>query len=149
MAKIVFYKQARDDGGIHTGIEVNGITCYERFEIEGEEYDPALIWYVEVYCEGDELPDDAAGALSWLKSHAGPIKDGLQNLAAKVQIGLDHNTTPLHWPVSNAPHGVSMKILCDVARRRVGLDMAKLITDLGLHLEGILQRLPEAHAYTL
>ncbi len=149
MAKIVFYKQVRDDGGIHTGIEVNGVTCFDLFEIEGEEYDPALIWYVEVYCEGEALPSDAPGARRWLLDQTTVIKAGLFELAAKLQVGLDHNAYPLHWSIPNAPDGISLKAVCDVARRRVGLDMAKLVTEVGTHWEEILRQLPEAHAYTL
>lgn len=149
MATIVFIKQVCEDGGIHTGIEVNGLTCFDRLEIEGEEYDPVLTWFVEVYAEGDALPSDAQGALRWFQDQAPLIKEGLGQLADRLQVGLDHNTYPLHWSIPNAPAGIRLKVLCDAVRRRVGLDMARLVTDVRMHWEEILQRLPEANAYTL
>jgi hypothetical protein len=42
MAMLNFYRQVREDGGIRTGIELNGTTIFERFESGGDDYDLAL-----------------------------------------------------------------------------------------------------------
>jgi hypothetical protein len=146
MSRLVFYKHVREDGGVHTGIELNGVTTFEIFEIEGEEYDPALTWYVEIDCEGDTLPNSATGALLWLLDQTAVIRAALEQLAERLRVGLDYDSYPFHWPIANAPPGVTMKVVCDAARRRVGLDIAKLIAEVAGQWEAILRRLPEAQA---
>jgi hypothetical protein len=58
MAKITFYRQKRRDGGLHTGITINGWNAMEMDEgIDWDDADPVLLWYVDVQCEGKMLPD--------------------------------------------------------------------------------------------
>lgn len=144
MATIAFYKQVRDDGGIHTGVEVNGVTCFDRFELEGEEYDPVLTWYIEVRCEGETVPPTATGAILWLLDHATIIQNGLTQLAERLSVGLDHSTYPLDWEIPGAPTGVRMHLRCAATRRVTALAMAKFVNEVGAQWQELVRRLPES-----
>jgi len=56
MPTITFYRQARRDGGIRTGIEIDQNTVLMRFDRGRKESDPALLWCVDVRCSGARLP---------------------------------------------------------------------------------------------
>ena len=55
MSTIVFFRQARIDGGIHTGVDVNG-TGWEFYDAGSDEHDPALVWYVDLRRKGTTCP---------------------------------------------------------------------------------------------
>src|SRR5260221_10471744 len=91
MHTITFFRQARLDGGIRTGVDVNGAVAWHHFQAAGEEYDPALVWYVDLECEGSDsdLPDGKDQARQWLLDQAPIIQKGLRDLAEKLRIGFD------------------------------------------------------------
>src|SRR4051794_13461226 len=97
MGKLSFYRQARQDGGIRTAVELNEETVFHSFKKGAKEEDPALLWWVDLRCEGPGLPKDAAGARRWLITHAGLIKDGFGRLAEKLHAGLDVDIYPFQW----------------------------------------------------
>ena len=70
MPNLTFYRQARIDGGIRTGIELDEDAVFEHFEEGGPELDPTLLWYVDLRCQGPGLPDEPRKAREWLIDHA-------------------------------------------------------------------------------
>ena len=73
-----FYRQERVDGGLRTGIALGMTALFERFEIEGEEWDPSLAWSIELRCTGPSLPSVAGEVRSWLLARAGLIEEGFR-----------------------------------------------------------------------
>jgi len=52
VTEIAFFINARQDGGLRTGIDVNGETIWHHFIPGPEDADPALLWWVDVTCKG-------------------------------------------------------------------------------------------------
>jgi hypothetical protein len=148
LAKIIFYKQVREDGGVRTGIEINDLTYFEQYDHAEDEYDPALTWYVDVRCEGDNLPTDPDEARKWLLDQAPVIQGGLQALAEKLHAGIDVDSEPLHWQVSDAPPGSRIRIVCSAARRNVALEMGSFLEQIAMSWVPRIQTLPVAQAYS-
>src|SRR5438876_12275597 len=102
MTEFAFYRQKRRDGGIRTGIEINGETELGLEEgFTGDEQDPVLLWFVDLRMEGKKLPTDPEEVRQWLLKHSPGICAGFQLLAGEIQAGVDFNTYPYLWPVPN------------------------------------------------
>src|SRR5438874_10628438 len=97
MHTLSFYRQARQDGGVRTAIEVDSETTFHQFEPGSEESDPALLWYVDLRCEGEDLPSEPEDARKWLLANADLIKHGFRLLADKVAAGVDWSVYPVEW----------------------------------------------------
>ena len=54
MPNLTFYRQKRVDGGVRTGVELDGETVASLFEEGDPERDPALLWFVDLRCEGPD-----------------------------------------------------------------------------------------------
>ena len=146
MPKIVFYKQARDDSGVRTGIEIEELTYFELFEKGDEESDPALKWWIDVRLEGPALPDTPERARQWLLENTKFIASGFNALAEKLRVGMDRQVYPLSWPIPNAPPGIEASIVCSVARRITGREIADVLMTIAQHLEEDIKRIPAAHS---
>jgi hypothetical protein len=72
---------------------------------------------VDVRCTGDDLPKLPDQIKSWFLQNAAVIEQGLQQLADKLQVGLDCDPWPLEFPVIKAPGGTKISIFCSSIRR--------------------------------
>jgi len=144
MPNLTFYRQARIDGGIRTGIELDEDTVFEHFEEGGPEPDPTLLWYVDLRCQGPGLPDDPRKAREWLIDHSDVICDGFSRCASEFEAGRDVDSYPLLWSeFSGVPAGVEMTIACATNRRTWGISLPLLLKDIELNWrERILQLQP-------
>jgi hypothetical protein len=140
--EITFYRQVREDGGVRTGVTVDGTTIFERYESSGDDYDPALTWYVDVRCESAKASRIPERVRQFLLKHAKVIREGLAALAEKFEVGMDFEYIPVKWPIPGAPKGVRMAVVCSICRRSVGLDMGKILNDVAEHWEEWVQELP-------
>src|SRR5437016_1100873 len=141
MAFITFYRQARFDGGIRTGITVDGELVWQGFEPGQLEEDPALLWYVDLRCSGERLPDEREAARDWLLDQAGTVRTAFNELADKLQVGYDDEAWPCQFNVSQAPAGVSMKIVCSAIRGLEPGEVAEVLRKTGKNWKKLLQRL--------
>src|SRR6266478_481859 len=142
MAKIIFYRQKRRDGGIHTGIEIDGHTAMEQEEgIEWDNADPILVWYVELRCEGKKLPVRAEEARKWLLHQEDLIRENFARLVLELSVGMDYNCWPLLWPMPKAPRGVKLAVACHAMHRADALAIANVISDMAVHWEERLGKL--------
>jgi hypothetical protein len=134
MAELTFYRQKRVDGGVRTGIDLNGSTVFDRFE-EGEpEPDPALLWYVDLRCRGPKVPATARACRKWLVDHEKVIRNGFQACANELIAGIDPDLYPLVWEkFSNLPAGVQMAIAYSAVRRIDAIRMSEVVRDIGTH----------------
>jgi hypothetical protein len=143
VTKIIFYRQKRRDGGIRTGVEINGETALGLEEgFAGDELDPVLLWFVDLRCEGKKLPTDPEEVREWLLKHSPVIRAGFETLAGQIGAGIDFNTYPYLWPVPNAPRGVHMTIACSAMRRNDARAIREVLSDIATHWQETLARLP-------
>src|SRR3989442_641927 len=103
MSTIVFYRQARRDGGVRTGIEIDQNTVLARFDRGAGEEDPAVEWYLDVRCRGPRLPREPQAAREWLISHERRITALLRSMAEEVPLGMDASDWPLTRTSTIAP----------------------------------------------
>jgi hypothetical protein len=146
MRELSFYRQKRYDGGVRTGIELDGETILGIFD-EGppdEQDNPmgsALLWYVDVRCRGEDLPDDAEAARGWLIEHAETILSGLYSLSENLAVGLDDGG-PIVWrDFPQSAQGVYLEVVCSSIRRIGGLEISAVLKDIADHFVDIVQQL--------
>jgi hypothetical protein len=133
MQTITFYRQKRIDGGIRTGVEVGGNTVLSTFKSGRGEHDPALVWYVDVICKGQKLPEGSEEARRWLVDHNKNVQQLLNALAERVVEGVD----PDDWPIRQEgnSHGVKITISCSTVRRLEARKLANILLDIAQRWE--------------
>jgi hypothetical protein len=142
VAKVVFYRQKRRDGGIRTAIEVNGeneLGLEEGFD--SAEPDPVLLWWVDLRCEGKKLPTDPERVRQWLLAHGRVIRGALAALAEEIAAGVDFNSSPYLWPVPKPPRGVRMTVAVCALRRVDARAMRDVLADVADRWDEILNKL--------
>lgn len=147
MSTITFYRQARRDGGIRTGIEVDGDAVLTRFE-EGraaQDPDPAIVWYVDVKCRGSTLPTNPDAARLWLIRQEKPISRLLTALADEIPAGID----PTDWPVrreERLPSKVQVVVTCSAVRRLEASRLSQILREVADHWRQTLEDLVPVEA---
>jgi hypothetical protein len=142
MAKLIFYRQKRYDNGIRTGLELDGNPIAERFEVGDGPRDPALIWYVDLCCEGPDVPDEPDLGEPWIIEHSPLVRDGFCRLAERLRAGADKDIYSLTWgDFPDAPEGVAITISCSAVRRVDGREMSNILREIGTRWEAIVQSL--------
>jgi hypothetical protein len=141
---IVFYKQVRQDGGVRTGVEVGDTSVLHHFKEGSHEFDPALLWWADVRCDGRKLPDEPEEVRQWLLDNAESICAGFLELANKLQAGMDVDIYPLQHEVREAPSGVRMSVFCSAVRRLTARNMAQELQKLARNWKRILDQLDSA-----
>ncbi len=146
MPTLVFYRQARVDGGIRTGIDVNGDSVWQSFEPGNGDPDPALLWYVDLRCTGDTLPTDPEGVRRWFGDGGSAIKAAFRELADKLRVGFDDELWPYQFAVPTAAGEPSMKIVCSAIRGLEPGTLGKVLQETGENWERLLEQLAPAEA---
>jgi hypothetical protein len=142
MPKLIFYRQKRYDQAIRTGVELDGETIAERYEEGGSEPDPALLWYVDLRCEGSAIPDGLDEAARWLLDHAETIRSGFSAFAEHLRAGADPDIYSLIWDeFKDVPENVKMSIACSAARRIDAREMALILKEIADNWTTIIQKL--------
>lgn len=145
--ELTFYRQARVDGGMRSGIELDGNTIYGRFDEGNPEYDPTLLWYVDLRCEGPGLPHEPEDARQWLLSNSRIIREGFQRCAEELRAGSDPDIYPVIWEeFTDVPEGVSMKIAFTAIRRVDAIHLSQRMSEVAAHWEEMIERLSPASA---
>src|SRR5262249_4105359 len=142
MPKTPFYRQYRRDHGVRTGVDIDGTTALHLFEPGEDDPDPALLWFVDLRCEGAALPAGVEEARQWLLDNATVIRSGFETLAQEVGPGMDPDAWPLLWKIPGTARRVRMTIVCSAARRLEGRDIAKVLADVAEHWEERIRGLP-------
>ncbi len=142
MPDLTFYRQKRYDGGIRTGVELDGLTLSRHFVSPRGERDPSLLWFVDLRCSGSGIPDDPAAAFDWLQEHAAVIREGFRRYSDKLEVGADVDRYPLEWTdFGEAIPGVEMKIACSAVRRVEAREIAVVIAEIGVRWQEFLDQL--------
>lgn len=121
MADVQFYHQERVDGGRRSGVTVDGTTVLHGFIPGGDEYDPALEWYVDVALVTANPPTQV-NALTWLNNHKPEIDQALTEAANVLSSGIDADSMPAEFGRSGTegPIRVTVSAMRRLIGRRVG-----------------------------
>lgn len=117
MSKLVFFRQARIDGGVRTGVDLGEISLLHDFEPGTDDEDPSLIWYVDIEFSGDDLPAHPDAARQWLLERAPQVSAALEQLSGELIAGIDFGAWPVRRDVGNGFGGASAVISCSAVRR--------------------------------
>jgi hypothetical protein len=150
-SNLVYYRQGRVDGGIHTGVDAFDAPLLESFENEApcDESDPVLAWYIEVRCKGSGLPTSVDGARAWLLKQQEMIRSGLAALADELSVGLDVESYPYFWrSFPSTLTEAQLTLVCSAHRRSNGLGLARQVRAFGDHFEHYLKRMSEVKPIT-
>jgi hypothetical protein len=142
MPDITFYRQARADGGVRTGIEIDNQTVLSRFEEGVSDEDPSIVWYVDVRFRGTSLPRNALAAREFLIENEKTVRRLLSDLAETIPAGID----PGAWPIRREMK-IGSKIKVEVAssavRRYEASRLADTLRDLAAHWRELVEGLAE------
>jgi hypothetical protein len=144
LSNLVFYRQGRVDGAIHTGIDAFDTPLLETVENEApyDESNPVLAWAIEVRCRGKGLPTTAEEARSWFLEHQGMTRSGLTELAEELRVGLAVDPYPNLWDkFASQPKGVQLTLACFAHRRTDGMSLARHARAFADHFSDYLNRL--------
>lgn len=150
-SNLIYYRQGRVDGGIHTGVEGFDMPLLESFENEApyDESDPVLAWYVEVRCKGQGLPTSAEDARAWFLKHQELIRSGLAALADELSVGLDVESYPYFWRnFPSQPKEAQLTLVCSAHRRSNGIGLGRQVRAFADHYEDYLKRLSAVRPIT-
>ena len=140
---LTFYCNAREDGGVRVGVSLGPITVHEIFRIDGDEYDPSLVWSIELRCEGETLPTEPHEVDPWLQARSTVIKAALSAYAEELRrVSERSGEYPLRWlTFPGLPASESMEFFCTAQRRVDAGFLATQLESLGKHWDEILNSL--------
>ena len=126
MNKLTFYHQVRCDGGQRTGIDSDNSELLQCYKAGGEDADPALLWYLDVRCEGKKLPKEPAAARNWFVENRAFFTRTLAEIADQdLGAGFDADWAPFQREVSGAPDGARVLVVVSAVRRLVARQIAQ------------------------
>jgi hypothetical protein len=129
--RISFYRQARGDGGIRSGIDVNGEEMWSLFEAGPGEADPALDWYVDVEWSGPSLPTEAEAVKALLVAQQSQVGQACSTLASRLEVGIDAEAAPFAQSFDPGMSGVTAGVFCSAVHRVSGREMGRNLQLLG------------------
>ena len=141
MTKINFYRQARNDGGIRSGIDVDGEAAFSLYEPGGGDLDPSLQWYVDIEWSGASLPQEPEGVRALLLAQEPVVRDACAALADRLAVGIDAEAAPFNQIFDPQLPGVQAGIFCSAARRVSGRQMKANLLVVGESWPRLLRRL--------
>jgi hypothetical protein len=145
MSKLVFYRQKRYDGGMRTGVELDDDRVADWFDPGPDETDRALLWYIDLRCEGSGVPDAPEFALDWLLEHGPIIRDGFSRFGDHLRNGFDPDIYTVRWTdFTNVPPDVTMLIACSAIRRVDALEMGSHLLEIATNWDKIIETLKAA-----
>lgn len=133
MASLTFYRQQRVDGGVRTGIDADGIILADDFQEGDQEHDPALLWYIDLRCEGGSLPTEVEPALEWFRANAEGFAEILETVADHLAAGIDAEALPYRQPFPNRLPGVALEVAIYAMRRVAARNVAQELRHMSGH----------------
>jgi hypothetical protein len=146
MGKLTFYRQARADGGVRMGLDVDGYGVAHHFNPGADDDDPRLLWFIDLRCEGKKVPKTFEDAMDWLKENAKPIEAEFARLADELTVGIDSDFVPGQQIVRHSPPGSKITIVFSATKRVVAREMGKHLRDFGDDFEEFLEVVKPVHA---
>jgi hypothetical protein len=140
MKILIFYHQKRRDGGVRTGVELEGERILECFEPGSPLEDSKLLWWIDVRCSQKMWPSEPEGVRAWLLENAQKIENGLKAYAKELGAGIDVN-----WPAKHIVPirtGLKIEIFCSAMKRVDGREMQAELSRLANNWQTIIAQLP-------
>jgi hypothetical protein len=128
MDKLNFYHQKRSDGGLRSGIDFNDERVLESYESGTQPEDSTLLWFIDVRCSGENLPQEPESIRHWFLNRSEIIQSALNELAEGLHAGIDSG-----WPLKKdlpTKDGVCMAVYCSAIRRLTGREISQVLSDL-------------------
>lgn len=144
MPELSLFRQGRADGGIRSGLMIDGISALQQFEAGNRDDDPALLWYVDVVVEGKGLPRDPELAREWFVRHREIFQEALTTTADKLRGGFDKEQGPSQFPISTISRsgkGHKGRLIVFAVRRKNALEISKQLRELARDWDEVLQEL--------
>ncbi len=129
MPNCTFDRQHRRDGGTRTGIELDEVECWHRFDHGPDDDDPSLAWFVDVRIAGQAVPDEPEALLAWLMRQQRTFTAGLRSLAEELAIGLDRGEWPIVRPLHDPPADTSVEVAVSAIRRVDARQLAEVLNE--------------------
>lgn len=142
VGKLAFYRQARVDGGMRTGVDWDDTPLLHEFTPGSDDNDPALAWYVDVEFEGDTLPSGAEEVRRWLMRRGATVATSLRTVADELALGIDVATWPMKRSLGDLPRGVHATLSCSAMRRIECREIGQRLRELADDWRKIIRRLP-------
>jgi hypothetical protein len=144
MSKLLIYRQKRLDGGVRTGVELNGEILAEELVAGSAERNPTLLWFVDVRGDGAGIPDDPDVLWEWLGRSSSIIKNGLESYAAGLAEGIDSDIHVVtKSDLASLPDDVYIAVACSALRRSDGRAMGRIVREFADEWDHILAHLEE------
>jgi hypothetical protein len=139
MAKVTIYRQVRFDGGVRTGLAIDGTTLLHDYR-PGTEDDAAVLWFVDLRFHEQQIPRDAELAREWLLAHAGEVKIVILSAADHLALGFDDELKPYDH-VFQSPAIGRIRVVASAIRRIDAQAMSQHLRELAAHFESDLREL--------
>jgi hypothetical protein len=144
MTQLTFYQQQRVDGGLRTGIDLDGQTLAESYLSGEEETDPALKWYIDLRYRGANLPTDVDAVRNWFRSREAECVLTLQQVSEELTAGLDRDVLPYRKEfISSSTPDVKLEVATSAQNRIAALQVAEHFRNLAVNWRSNLESLVE------
>lgn len=140
MPAITLYRQARFDGGVRTGIDIDGNSVLMDYSEGDSDDNPALLWYIDLRCEGETLPADPEEARKWLRRAAPAFKSALIAAADELRVGFDPEFHPFRRGIQLPQADAHAEIVVSAIRIIDGRKAAELLRAFAAECEEILAK---------
>jgi hypothetical protein len=144
MAELMYFKNVRRDGGVRIGVELDGERIFHSFQAGAGDEDPSIAWYVDVRCAGSGVPSTAAGVRTWLPTLAPYVRQGMTELATRLEVGIDEESFPVSHTVGNPPPGTMLSIHCSAIRSVRDDEIGRRLVEEAEHWEDEVRQLTGA-----
>lgn len=141
MSSFTVYKQTRVDGGIRTGVDLDGAECFQDYVPGAGEEDPAILWYLDVRGRGAGVPSDPDQLWQWLLDSEPAIQQACQRAAEQLSAGVDGDGWPFRLRFPNLMTDVDVEIVGSALRRVEGTEMGRFILEFASDWSPMLTRL--------
>jgi hypothetical protein len=113
MSEVTFYHTEREDNGRRTGLAVNGFIP-EGMETfvpgDDDDFNPAIRWYVDVRCPVEKAPKSVRNLRVWFQEHADRIQAALEEVALRLEAGLDQVGSPWSFEMDSPMGSVHVSV---------------------------------------
>jgi hypothetical protein len=141
MAKMTLYRQTRVDGGVRTGLELDGLSALESFVPGSEDRDPVLLWFLDLRMRGDALNfGDMEEGRDWLLQHADAVTQVLNEAADRLASGMDRDYLPWNWETS-LPDDVRVQVYVMAVHRLTAQRVGEYVRQFAQTWQEALQQL--------
>jgi hypothetical protein len=133
MPEFSVYQQQRQDNGVRIGISLDGDLCWHHFEPGTADEDPSLRWYIDVRGKGKGVPAEPVKLHQWLQSDdvARSIRKASDELADRLEAGIDHDGWPVRHRVKNLTGGMQLELVASAVRRVSSLSIREILRRFG------------------